>query len=89
MPDEKMVSEKRPVEKTVQDRKSMAQTNFVSERKPFPANAIRRIDKSLPDTEKSVPESIIRNKLPSKSVIKRGEIKKTTGKNIVIRRPGK
>lgn len=95
MPVEKMVSEKRPVEKkladrkTVPDRKSMAQTNFVSERKPFPANAIRRIDKSLPDTEKSVPESIIRNKVPSKSVIKRGEIKKTTGKNIVFRKPDK
>lgn len=65
MPVEKMVSEKRPIEKKLADRKT------------------------VPDTEKSVSENITRNKAPNKSVIKRGDIKKTTGKNIVIRRPGK
>ncbi|MBQ8813937.1 MAG: pseudouridine synthase [Lachnospiraceae bacterium] len=45
--------------------------------------------KTVTEKKKSTSENITRNEAANKSVIKRGEIKKTAGKNIVFRRPEK
>ena len=99
-PVERKLAERKLAERrTVPERKLMAQTNAVSGRKPMPVKEINRTNESQPvsdrprayrpNSERAVFENTARSESANKSVIKRGEIKKTTGKNIVIRRPEK
>lgn len=90
LPDRRPVGEKRPVpvKTPVSGKRPALAKGPVSERRLASERGL--VSGKRPASEKrsfSASENMIRSESANKSVIKRGEIKKSSGKNIVIRRP--